>query len=399
MTTDIGLPQMRFRRDNVIDTAPEYDVLRANAPLTRVRTPAGDPAWLTTGYHVTKQLLAETRLGRSHPDPENAPRISDSMRFGGPQGDHATEADLHKLHRRLLAPAFSPRRMNLIADHISDLTDQALNDLADLEPPVDLHDRLSFPLPIRVVCELLGVPLADRDRIRDWSWEFASLSDHDGAMAAGREMFAYMAELVARKRVEPADDLMSDLVAASAEHDLLTDMELADMGMNLLFGGHETTVARIDYGTLLLLTHPDQLKALRDDPALVEPAVEEIMRFSVPVDDTFPRYAHADIEVGDVTIRAGEAVLLPPSVANRDPEVFPDPHRFDIRRRSAQPHLGFGHGPHYCVGSGLARLELKAVFGRLFQRFAGLELAVPAAELELNEDRFTGGLRRLPVTW
>jgi len=399
VTENNDLPRLRFPRPNVVDIAPEYKRLRARAPLAKVRTPAGDTAWLATGYHVAKRLFADDRLGRSHPDPRNAARVSNSIRFGGPQGDYATEKDLHTLHRRLLAPAFSARRMRLLADHIDELAEKMIVRMAGLTPPVDLHEHLSFPLPLQVICELLGVPVDARDQIRAWSWRYAGLTDEAEAMTAGREMAEYIASLVEAKRTAPGDDLLSDLIAASGQHDLLSTAEIVDMGVNLLFGGHETTVARLDYGTLLLLLHDDQRRALVEDPSLVEPAVEEIMRMSVPVDDTFPRYARADIEIAGVTIRAGELVLLPPSVVNRDPEVFPDPDRFDIRRRSEHPHLGFGHGPHYCVGAALARLELRTVFGKLFHRIPGLRLAVPLEELRINEDRFTGGLVELPVTW
>jgi cytochrome P450 len=390
---------MRFPRPNVLDIAPMYRVLRAQAPLVLVHTPAGDVAWLATGYHVAKQLFADDRLGRSHPDPENAPRIANSTRFGGPQGDYETEKQLHRLHRRLLAPAFSARRMRLLAAHVDTLAEQMLQEVAGLVPPVDLHEHLSFPLPIRVICELLGVPLDQREQVRLWSQDFASLVDTERAMTAGREMHEYMRALVEQKRSAPGDDLLSELTAPSAEHELLSDAEIADMGVNLLFGGHETTVARIDYGALLLLTHPEQRRALQADPGLAEAAVEEILRFAVPVDDTFPRYARAEIEIAGVTIRPGEAVLLAPSVANRDETVFPDPDRFDIFRKSEFPHVGFGHGGHYCAGAALARLELQTVFRKLFQHLPDLRLAVSFDELRLNEDRFTGGLVELPVTW
>ncbi|WP_461032983.1 cytochrome P450 [Streptomyces mayteni] len=321
------------------------------------------------------------------------------MMFGGPEGDFDTEPELHRLHRRVLAPAFSARRMRLIADHVTELATNTLDRMAELTPPVDLHEHLSFPLPIVVICELLGVPVSDRDRIREWSWRFSSLVDQAGAVQSAMEMHHYMRGLVTEKRKNAGDDLLTDLVAAATGHDLLTDDEIADIGVHLLFGGHETTVSRIDYGTLLLLRNPTQRKVLQADPSLVEVAVEEILRVSIPVEDLFPRYARADIEVAGVTIRAGEAVLLSPSVANMDESVFPAPDRFDIFRKSEFPHVGFGHGLHFCVGSALARTELRTVFRLLFEHFPTLELAVPFEELRCNEDHWTGGLVSLPVTW
>jgi cytochrome P450 len=399
LTVVDDIPRLPFRRPNVLDLAPECRVLRERQALTRVITKAGDQAWLVTRYHTAKQLFADERLGRSHPDPDNAPRIADSLLFGGPMGDYATERELHGLQRKLLVPAFSARRMGRLADHVDELVEQMLSELSRMSRPVNLHDVLSFPLPIIVICELLGVPASDRDKFRGWSWRFASLVDLRDAASAGMEMAGYMRALVEDKRARPGDDLISDLIAAAPGVDLLSDEAIAEMGVSLLFGGHETTVARIDYGTLLLLTHPEQRRALAADPALVGPAVEEIMRFSLPADDHFPRYAREDIDIEGVTIRAGEAVLLSPGIANRDERVFVEPDRFDIFRKSAQPHLGFGHGMHFCVGAALARLELRTVFGKLFQRFPGLELAVPFEDLRLNEDRFTGGLLELPVRW
>jgi cytochrome P450 len=394
------IPKLPFQRPNVLDLAPEYQVLRSRDPLTKVITRAGDNAWLATRYHIAKELFADERLGRSHPDPANAPRIANSMMFGGPMGDYATERELHALQRKLLVPAFSTRRMKLIAAHVSDLADQLLANLIAQPKPADLHEHLSFPLPITVICELLGVPAVDRGKFGTWSWRFASLTDTELALSAAIEMFEYMGDLVKAKRAQPGDDLISDLIAAAAAGtDLLPDEAIAEMGVSLLFGGHETTVARIDYGTVLLLTHPDQREALRRDPDLLDSAVEEIMRYSAPVDDHFPRYARERIEIAGVTIEAGEAVLLSPSVANRDESVFPEPDRFDISRKFASPHLGFGHGGHYCVGSALGRLELRTVFGKLFHALPALDLAVPFESLQLNEERFTGGLIELPVTW
>jgi cytochrome P450 len=392
------LPQLPFPRDNVLDPAPEFAFLRAREPMSRVRTRAGDLAWAVTGYEASRQLFGDDRLGRSHPDPGNAPRISDSVLFGGPQGEYATEREDHKRMRRLLVPAFSARRMRQLSRHVQDRVDGMLDAMADLTPPADLHEALSFPLPILVICELLGVPPGDRDQFRAWSREYASLTDLETAQAAAAALFGYMGGLADRKRSEPGEDVISDLVGA-AEETGLADGEIAEMAANIMFGGHETTVARIDYGTLLLLTHPEQRAALQRDPGLAEAAVEEIMRMAVPADHGFPRYAHADVQVGDTMIAAGEAVLLFPSIANRDGAAFPDPDRFDIGRRPDNAHVGFGHGAHYCVGATLARIELQAVFSTLFQRFPALELAAPVTDLRLNHDRLTSGLTCLPVTW
>ncbi|MGP8297715.1 cytochrome P450 [Streptomyces inhibens] len=398
MTGEPPLLRLPFDRPNVLDPAPEYAALRARQPVAEVLTRAGDPAWLALGYEAARALFADERLGRSHPYPEQAPRISTSVMFGGPQGDYSTERESHRRMRKLLMPSFSARRMRRLTDHVQDLLEDLLAKLATRQPPVDLHEELSFPLPVLVICELLGVPYADRDEFRVWSDEYADLSKPAGAAAAQRKLADYMHRLIEAKRRTPAEDVITDL-AAAVDGVHFTDDEIADIAVNVLFGGHETTVSRIDYGTVLLLTHPEQAEALRADPALAPAAVEEIMRMSAPSDHGFTRYAHADIGIAGVTIKSGDAVLLLPAVANRDPAAFPDPNRFDITRTPENPHLGFGHGPHFCVGAALARVQLQAMFSTLLQRLPGLQLAVFFEELRLNTDRLTGGLVTLPVTW
>ncbi|MDT0308870.1 cytochrome P450 [Streptomyces sp. DSM 44917] len=401
MAKETELPQLPLPRSNVLDISPQYKVLRDRAPLVKVRTEMGDEAWLATRYDVIKQLFGDARLGRSHHDPESASLVSESLLFGRPHGEFETEPDLHRIQRKVLVPAFSARRMRLLKEHVTELAASMLEELARLTPPVDLHDRFSIPLPITVICELIGVPGPDRDTFRGWSARFGSNDQADAAQAA-MEMLAYTADLVGRRRKDPQDDLVSDLISiAAAENlELLTDHEIAEMAAHLVFGGHETTVGRIDYGTLLLLRHPEQRKALVEDPSLVDQAVEEILRRSSPVDDHFIRYAREEFEMGGVTVAKGDCLLISTSVGNMDDRVFPDPERFDIFRKPDASHVGFGHGLHYCVGNALARTELRAVFSQLFQRFPTLELAVPLEELRINmEERWIGGLDRLPVTW
>ena len=263
--------------------------------------------------------------------------------------------------------------------------------------PADLHELVSLPIPVLVICELLGVPYADRDRFRALSEGVGGLTDRAASLRALHDLVAYIGELVPRKRSAPAEDLLSDLVAADPEghHDDRT----AGLAAMLLFAGHETTVTRIDVGTVLLLTHREHYRALAADPTRVAGTVEEILRLAAPGSSGgLPRYAHADITVGDVTIRAGDAVIVSPAVANRDPDAFPDPDAFDPDRPTGG-HLAFGYGPRYCIGAALARVELQAVFTALPARFPNLELAVPFDRLELRADLLTGGLGTLPVRW
>lgn len=396
-TTSDKLPHLPFPRPDVLDIAPIYRTLQATAPVTPVRTQAGDVAWLVTGYAEVKALLADPRLGRSHPEPQRAARISQSAILGGPSGDAATEAADHLVMRRLLTPAFSARRMRVLRAHVAELVETLLDQLAEQVPPADLHQALSVPLPVQVICELLGVPYGDRDQFQVWSAGAGHLSDRQVATDALGQLCSYMQQLIRHKRARPGQDLISDLIAAQADF-RHGDEGIAEVAAALLFAGYETTVTRIDYGTLLLLTHPDQCDAIRRDPELVDSAVEEILRMATPAVSGLPRYAHHDIHLAGVTIRTGDAVLLSGIVANRDATAFPEPDRFDITR-APNAHLSFGYGPRFCIGASLARLELHAVFTALPRRFPALELAVPLEDLHLRTDMVIGGLAALPVTW
>jgi pentalenolactone synthase len=377
----------------VLGISATYAALRDEEPVARIRTRTGDEAWLVSGYDQARAIFADERFGRSHPDPDNAPRLSNSALTGGPTGEFATEKDVHDRMRRLLAPAFSARRMQALSGRVQELVDGLLDRMQEHGPPLDLHASLSVPLPIQVICELLGVPLADRDRFRAIAEEMTDLTDPYRSAAARTAMGEYSHGIVMAKRDDPGEDVYSDLATA----DLPAD-EVATIAGGLLFAGHETTVNRIDHGVLLLLANPAQLAALKSDPALVPAAVEEIMRVAVPNDHGVARYAREDVEVDGVKIRAGELCVVVTAAANRDDHVFADPERFDIGRE-AQPHLGFGYAIRYCLGASLARVELRAVFGALFQRFPDLRLAVPLDRLPQRVDRLTGGFSALPMTW
>jgi cytochrome P450 len=397
MTTVTGLPQLPFPRRDAFDVPSAYRMLRADGPIVQVRTRTGDLAWLVSGFDEARRLLADDRLGRSHPDPGRAPRISNSAMAGGPRGEYEDELEAHDRMRKLLHPAFSRRRMAALSRHVQQIVDELLDRMADQPKPADLHESLSFPLPALVICELLGVPYEERDTFRRLSDRAADMADAAASVTAREELGDYMRPLIAAKRAAPAEDVLSDLAAASGEH--FDEERIITMAGGLLFAGHETTVTRIDLGTVLLLNHPDQLDALRRDPALLPGAVEEIMRVSAPSDHGLVRYARVDVEFGGVTIRAGEAVLLLNDAANRDERTFPDPDRFDIFRKPATPHLAFGYARHFCLGANLAKVELRAVFGTLFQRFPTLTLAVPFERLRQPAHRLTGGFAELPVTW
>ena len=377
----------------------------ASPAIRRVTTPAGHPAWLVTRYDDVKALLSDPRLGRSHPDPARAARVWDSAIFGGPIGDPATEAAEHALMRRLLSGAFSARRMAALRPRVRAITDELLDELAARTPPADFHESVSFPLPALVICELLGVPYADREDFRRWSDDAAHKTDAARSMAGLQRLWGYMCGLVDLKRQRLGEDVISDLIRAGDHDPTLTDDGIAQLTAGLLFAGHETTVAAIDRGVTLLLTNPDQYRVLRSDPALVRRAVEEILRSPSPVEtpqsayaEGLPRYAATDLDCGGVTIRAGDLVLLDLAAANQDRYRFPRPERFDISRQD-NPHLTFGHGHRFCLGAPLARTELQVLFASLVHRFPTLRLAVAPERLRPRSEQLTGSLVELPVTW
>ncbi|MEV5957114.1 cytochrome P450 [Streptomyces sp. NPDC051987] len=395
--------RLPFARPNVLDLAPLYEVLRREAPITPVTTPAGDPAWLVTRFDDVRDLLSDKRLGRSHPEPARASRITTAAVQEGPSGSYATEEADHTRMRRLLTPAFSARRMVMLSDHVRRLVDDCIDRLlaeraAAPDPVVDLHAGLAFPVPVAVICRLLGVPEGDRDHFASLSERMANYAIGADAERAREEFNDYMTTLAEAKRARPGEDVISDLVRAqSADADFDYD-EMIRLCVGLLFAGHETTVNRIGLGTLFLLTRAEQWRALVADPAgRVNATVEEIMRLGAPGDLGLLRYAHSDVEVGGVTIRSGDAVILSVNSANRDAAVYTDAETFDPDRPERN-HLGFGHGPHFCIGASLARTELRIVFAALAERLPGLRLAKDVDDLTMRTT-LTGGVSELPVTW
>jgi cytochrome P450 len=362
----------------------------------RVRTPAGHQAWLVTDYTQVRHLLDDDRLGRSHREPDKAARTGESALFGGPLGNFETEEADHARTRELLQPHFSPKHLRALAPRVEALTTELLNGLAEQGPPADLHAQLALPLPIQVICELLGVPYSDRDRFRAWAEDAGNVRDRARSERGLAELFDYGRMLVERKHAQPGYDVVSRLCAT----DGVSDEEAATMSMFLLFAGHETTVVHIGLGVLLLLTNRDQWQALLDNPALIPNAVEELLRAATTGGGAggVPRYARTDFGIADVSIHAGDLVLLDIASANHDPVAFTHPERIDIARKEAA-HVAFGYGARYCIGAPLARAELKAVFAQLIPRFPSMHLTVDPAELPTRRDVLAGGLVKLPVSW
>lgn len=375
--------------------------------VRQITTPAGDPAWLATGYETVRALLADPRLGRSHPDPEKAPRFSESAILEASLArSPEVEREEHTRMRRVLTKPFSPRRMVELVPHVKSLVEGLLDDLAGLTPPADFHEAVSFPLPALVISELLGVPPEDRDDFRRWSDDVANMRDRERSRAGLESLHRYMATLVETKRKQPAEDVISDLIAASAEERWLSSAGIIELAAGLLFAGHETTVTAIDRGMVLLLTHPEERARLVREPGLVASVVEEVLRYrdgmlrgQLSDEGRLSRFASADIEIAGATIRAGDLVVFGLQSANDDPRVFPHPDVFDIERANGASHVTFGFGPHFCLGAPLARLELRSLLETVFVRFPTLRLAVPVEEIRTRDDQLTGGLVALPLMW
>jgi cytochrome P450 len=379
--------------------------------MCRATTPAGYPAWMVTDYDTVRNLLSDARLGLTHKDPEQAPRLSDSVIFGRPVAPTPTDGQDHSRMRRLLAQWFSARRLKAFAPRLRELVDRLLDELAASPKPADFHRIVSFPLPALAISDLLGVPFEHREQFREWSDEAADMHDHTRSVHGRSELERYIREMVEVRLREPGDDLLSDLVATHREDpEGFTLDKVTALGMTLLFAGHETTVTAIDTGAVLLATHPEQRAALLSRPEMLPRGVEEILRGSLPRTKYFqtpeqtdtggalPRWANADLEIDGVTIREGEMVLLGLAHANVDPKLVGDDQGFDVTRDSNR-HLTFGHGAHFCAGAPLARLELQILFDGVARRFPDFALAVPLETLVPRDNLLTGGFEAVPVTW
>ncbi|MFD0000217.1 cytochrome P450 [Nocardia sp. NPDC127526] len=360
--------------------------------VTKVTTPTGDDAWLVTGYHQVRELFTEPRLGRSHRTPETAPRLGQAAFSGGPIGNFDTELADHARMRSLLQPHFSPKRMRELRPRVEQITTELLDAMAEQGSPADLQAALSLPLPLLVICELLGVPYQERDEFREWVEQVGHVRDRATVEQGYAGLYAYCMKLVQTKRRAPGDDVVSRLCAV----DDVTDDEIAMHAMVLLFAGHETSAVQIGAGVLMLLENPDQWRKLHENPNLVTTATEELLRACNA--SSMPRYARDDLEIGGAQVSAGELVLLGIASANHDATVFTDPDAIDISRQEAA-HFLFGYGARYCIGAPLARIELQVAFGQLVSRFPTMTLAVDPAALSEREEIFTGGLTKLPVRW
>lgn len=390
--TEIAYP---FNSSESLGLSEAYQEARNRAGLLRVRMPYGEPAWLVTRYADARLVLGDRRFSRAAALHHDEPRHSEGRRDSGIL---AMDPPDHTRLRTLVAKAFTVHQVEKLRPSVRRLTHELLDELEAAGPPVDLVDRYALPIPVGVICRLLGVPVEDRPKFRVWSdaaLSTGSLSAEEFARNRD-ELRAYMAGLIGHHRAAPQDDLMTSLIEARDAGDRLSELELVDLCVGILVAGHETTASQIPNFVLTLLDHPDELRRLREEPALLNGAVEELLRF-VPlgVGASLPRYATEDIEVGGTLVRGGEPVLVAVGSANRDALRFDEPGTLNVARPATQ-HLGFGHGVHHCLGAPLARLELQEALGALITRFPGLRLA---GDVEWKNQMLIRGPRVMPIGW
>jgi len=373
--------------------------LRESRPVAPAWMPDLGRVWIITRYADVRAALTDPRLAnKPHLQPDGSRSFP-----SGATGVHAllnTDPPDHTRLRRLVQKAFTPHRTAQLRPRTAEIAASLLDQMTAGDDVVDLLGSYARPLPITVISELLGIPVTDRE----WIW--VTVTDYgkggEELQRVPQQLGAYFTRLITAKRAEPGNDLLSALVLAhdSANEDgaeaALTTTELLSAAYHLVMAGFDTTVNLIASGALALLTHPEEMARLQQDPSLLPAAVEELLRFTSPVNHVTPRFTTEDLPIGDVVIPAGEPVLIATSSADRDPAQFPDPDRLDIGRDTSG-HVAFGHGLHYCLGASLARMEAEIALGALLTRFPGMSLAVPPEELRWRPVSLMNGLESLPI--
>ncbi|MEV4316341.1 cytochrome P450 [Actinocrispum sp. NPDC049592] len=379
-----------------LELHPLYGYVREHEPLCRVRLPFGEDGWLVTRHQDVRAVYTDPRFSRAAGIGRDEPRVTEYI---PPRGIMDMDPPHLTRLRRLVAGAFTARRVERLRTRAVTIATELADRLVDAGPPADLVEDFGVPLPVTMICELLGVPVEDRSEFRVYAEAFVSGTSLSGEERAGyvAKLMAYFAGLVRRRREEPTDDLLSALVAARDGQGRLSEDELLFLAAGLLGAGFETTATMIPNFVFELLTHPDQLALLLSRRELVPSAVEELMRF-VPLatGPAIPRWALEDVSLSGGVVPAGSAVFASRSAANRDPSVFRDPDTLDITRQP-NPHMGFGHGIHHCLGAQLARLELAVALEVLLDRLPGLEFAVPPRDLTWRMGNALRALATLPV--
>ncbi|MGC7094314.1 cytochrome P450 [Amycolatopsis lurida] len=398
MTSTVPTPEYPMARATgcPFDPPPQLRELQREAPMTRIKLWDGSTPWLVTRYADQRAVLTDPRVSADmmHPTyPRQAPGRATLSFIGMDDPEHARL-------RRMVGSAFAVKKVAAMRPMVQQIVDDALDEFLGGPKPADLVEGFALPVPSLVICELLDVPYSDHGFFQDNSKTMINRnSTPEQRTEASGNLARYLGGLLMSKMDKPGDDLLSRLCERIKAEELSVEQATA-MAVLLLIAGHETTANMIALSTLLLLRNPDQLKLLResDDPTVATRAVEEMLRYLNITHGGRRRVALEDLEVAGQLVRAGEGLVLPNEIANRDAEAFPDPDRLDITRE-ARHHVAFGFGVHQCLGQPLARLELEVVYRTLYRRAPELALAADFDDIPFKHDGFVYGVYELPVTW
>jgi cytochrome P450 len=381
----------------------QYADLREREPVSRVVLPTGRVAWLVTRHDLARQLLADQRVSvnRAHPGYPALTAATAGMGAAQVKGFLTwMDPPVHTEHKKMIINEFTVARVATMRPQVQRIVDEHIDEMIASGSPTDLVEALSLAVPSLVICDLLGVPYGDRE---EFQHRAATLDARSTTPQAKMEAFTglrgYIGKLVDEKSANPGDDLLSRLTvkyhqAGTYDHDLL-----AGLAVLLLTGGFETTANMISLGVVALIEHPAEREKVMADSRCAANVVDELLRFFSIAETSTSRVIAEDIELGGVTLRAGDGVIISSNAADHDPAVFADPDRLDAGREEAKRHLAFGYGIHQCLGQNLARLELQVVYSTLFRRLPTLRLAVPFDELPFKRDTNFYGVHEVPVAW
>lgn len=375
---------------------PTFAALRSASPVQKVPSGGGRSSYLVTGYAEAREAFTDPRLSKDTAVFFAGKDTGRNLHPAVSQSMLATDPPQHTRLRSLVTKAFTPGAVARLRPYIASVTDELLDAWVPGEQ-TDAIESLAIPLPVTVICQLLGVPDADRVEVRTWSSDLFAAGQNERIDSASHAVAGYMADLITAKRRTPDDSLLNDLIRARDGEDRLSEDELVSLAVLLLVAGHETTTNLIGNGLLALLQAPDSLHGLRDEPDLVDAAVDELLRLDSPVSMATFRFTTEAISLGGVEIPSGSPLLIAPGAANRDPARFSDPDRLDLDR-DTKGHLAFGHGIHRCLGAPLAHTEAAIAFRAIAARFPRLRLAASPDALEWRHTRLMRGLVALPVT-
>jgi cytochrome P450 len=400
MTTDLPAFPTTRSTQCPFDPPARYAELQASTPVPQVSCPAGIDAWLVTRYEDIRAVLTDSRLSSRGASSMHMTPSSDLSSPAMAGAIIQLDGAEHSRLRRLLISEFTVRRIEALRPYIQRITDEHIDAMLAGPQPADLVRDFALPIPVLVICELLGVPFADREAFQHDSAILVSVDTDPAIMEeSSQRMRRYLGDLLADKVARPQDDLLSRLIQRGNETDRpLTMDELIFLGLTLLVAGHETTANTIALSTLVLLENPDQLAALRTSPELANSAVEELLRYLSVIQFGLLRYATEDVTVADTVIRAGEWLVAASSPGNRDESVYPGADEVDLKRE-ARTHLAFGFGAHQCLGQQLARVELQVALTTLLSRLPNLRLPVPLADSAFKHNSIVYGLQAMPIVW